>query len=110
MIMSSIKLDKLLNEEDKFVKQLFQSLKYYGYLFPQSSADVERFEVIYGATEIEIPEYLDSFEKILSNNEQVLKIDLTNSIAAFSSKEKKTFKIPDDIELNDDEQHPDGNN
>jgi hypothetical protein len=110
MIMSSIKQDKILDEEEKFVKQLSQSLKYYGYLFPESSADVERFEAIYGDTEIEIPGHLESLEKILSNDEKVINFDLTNNLAAFTSKDKNTFEIPDDIDLNDDDVLTDDNN
>jgi hypothetical protein len=105
--MSSNKKYKKLNEEEKFEKELLQTLRYYGYLFPESSEDVERFEALYGDTEIEMPEHLESIEKIISENKPELNFELSYDMAAFSSNHQNDFEIPDDIDLNDKEEEAD---
>ena len=84
-------------EEEKFEKELLQSLRYYGYLFPESLEDVERFEMLYGDTEIEVPEHLDSLEKIKPNDEFQPGFNFSNNIAAFSANNQHDFDLFDEL-------------
>lgn len=82
-------------EMDNFAVNLFNSLKEYGYVLPKTEKDVEKFEKLYGNTEIETP---------------VVKLPITNKnidfssenfnfqMAAYSSSNKTGFIIPKDLE------------
>lgn len=102
--MSTKKRNQNLSEELKFEQKLFQSLKHYGYLFPESIKDVDRFEELYGDTEIEIPEHLQSLDALNTNKELPLDFGLAYNVAALSADEPNPFEKPDksDSDKNDD--------
>lgn len=73
------------SKEKEFEERLFCSLKSYGYLFPRNENDIERFENLYGDTEIEVPEHLRN--SILPNNDPNLNFDfeVNYNVAAFTN-------------------------
>lgn len=50
-------------DEAKFEAEVHNSLNYFGYIFPETTTDVERFEELYGDTEIETPSAFDILSK-----------------------------------------------
>ena len=81
----------------------FHSLKYFGYLFPSSIKDVERFEELYGDTEIDIPEHIQSPETIIIEDASSIDFELSYDIAAFSADNTSHFEIPNDLDDEEDE-------
>lgn len=88
-----------ISKEKEFEKKLFHSLKYFGYLFPENIDDVDKFEELYGDTQIDVPEHLELEESHNSNAESILDFDFSNRIAAFSSKKISNFEIPKDLNI-----------
>ena len=80
-----------LTEEQKFEQKLFHSLKRYGYLFPETINDVDKFEELYGDTQIDIPEHLELEE----SSESLLDFDYSNNRAAFSNEKFSHFELPE---------------
>lgn len=97
------KKEHIKNSEKRFESDLIQSLKYYGNLFPDSIADVERFQSLYGDTEIDIPEHLNSLEKIQAKSSDEIDFDLTYNIAAFSSTDNSDISFLDNLDLDEEE-------
>lgn len=97
--MKNKKTNQYLSDEQKFEQKLFHTLKFYGYLFPDNAKDVDNFEELYGDTEIDIPEHLQSLE--MRNHEENLHLDLdfTNNVAAFSPNDPNSFELPIDTDL-----------
>jgi len=83
------------NVEKSFESDLFFSLKSYGYLFPENTKEVERFEDLYGNTEIDVPM---EFEPVLPDNVLISNADFTKGlgVAAFSTMNNNSFKKPDE--------------
>jgi hypothetical protein len=81
--------------EKSLEDEVFLSLKSYGYLFPETPKEVERYEELYGTTEIDVP--LD-FEPRLPADLSYPNLDLTGvfTIAAFSSGNKSSIKLPEE--------------
>lgn len=91
---------KLRAEEEKFEKALFHALKQNGYLFPKTLEDVEKFEELYGDTEIEMPEHLQSYQDLQKkNNEEDSLISLNLDIAAFTSEPETGFTLSKNLQL-----------
>lgn len=86
-----------------FEVELYYALKSYGYLFPETIKEVERFEKLYGDTEITIPSDIE-LPKIIKklNNQSLEDVDFNLSMnkAAFSSN-NDSFNLPGDL-FNDD--------
>lgn len=85
-------------QDQEFEKELFISLKYYGYLFPSTDKEVENFEKIHGQTDIAIPTSLNDAEKLLNtlktnvtqnHNTKPLFLNDQYRNAAFHSKSNK---------------------
>jgi hypothetical protein len=83
-------------EMDNFAITLFDSLKTNGYIFPKTNKDVERFEELYGNTDIETPSFNIPSDKDLDSNSTDLNFNF--SMAAFSSKKDSNFKLPDNFD------------
>ncbi len=90
--------------EAAFEAELYDSLKFYGYLFPENVRDVELFEKLYGKNEVKSPVVGD----ILSKEDDNLwraSIDSNMSLAAYASEDDQFPEIPgeesDDIENTD---------
>lgn len=82
-------------EMDNFAVSLFNSLKEYGYVFPKTEKDVEKFEKLYGNTEIETP----VVKLPISNDDSDFSSGNFNfQMAAYSSSDKSGFIIPKDLE------------
>lgn len=94
---------------DDFEIDLFKSLRSYGYLFPVTREDVDRFEELYGDTDIESPEIDEIIDTTLlglkESNQDVFMLDAEFNIAAFSSDEdENNFTQPDtDSEFNEND-------
>ena len=74
------------NKEKEFEKALFYALKANGYLFPATLDDVEKFEELYGNTEIDMPEDLQSYEDLVKRKGEDGNLPSLNlEIAAFTS-------------------------
>jgi len=99
-----------LNEEEKFERELLESLRYYGYLFPGNSKEIERFETLYGDTEIDMPEHFQSLEKLSPEKEIPLDFDLSYNVAAFSANDQNRYELPDNLELNENDEDEDSQN
>jgi membrane carboxypeptidase/penicillin-binding protein len=54
------------SSNNNFEQDLYQIFKRYGYLFPTTEEEVERFERLHGTTDIEMPEKFKSSETIVS--------------------------------------------
>ena len=93
--MDSKKGNKNLKKEAQFEKELLQNLIYYGYLFPGNSKSVERFEAIYGDTDIDMPDHLANLDYIEFNKTFETDFDLTLDKAAFSSNDHAEFDCED---------------
>lgn len=81
-------------EMDNFSVNLFSSLKEYGYVFPKTDKDVEKFEALYGNTEIETPLVQ------LPSNKTDLNFPSENfdfKMAAYSPTGKSSFSFPEDV-------------
>lgn len=81
-------------EMDNFAINLFNSLKEYGYVLPKTEADVEKFEALYGNTEIETP-----VVKLPNSNGDVDNTSLSFDfkMAAYSASTKSGFILPEDL-------------
>ena len=84
--------NKLRNSrEDSFELKVFIALKAYGYLFPSSVKDVENFDVLYGKTEIDVPQDLFSKSEVYLNQMNANEdkdIDFSLNRAALKRKNK----------------------
>jgi len=79
------------NIEQSFEQELYDALKFYGYLFPENKLEISIFDQLQGNTEIQTP----SLETLLAKNEQVKnseRLDLNFRMAAFSDTENQ---LPD---------------
>jgi hypothetical protein len=88
------------DDDNAFELELYQSLKSYGYLFPENIRDVEKFETLYGNTEIETPDTIDlSKEKDFPGLQVLRNIDFgfPANIAAFTSNEDESFNMPGNL-------------
>lgn len=80
------------SEELEFEKEFFQALKRNGYLFPKSLEDVKKFEELYGDTEIDMPEHLQTYDDLISSKQgENVFPNLNLGIAAFTSEPNKPF-------------------
>ena len=93
------------NEEQKFEQKLFHSLQYYGYLFPNNEKDIKRFDELYGDTEIDFPDHLKSLDMHNSDEEFSLDYDFSFEMAAFSADESNHFELPEDFDLNENDEN-----
>jgi hypothetical protein len=89
--------EKTNNKEQEilnFELILFNSFKSYGYLFPKTIEDVERFEELYGTTEIQTPD----FKKSIPNEFNLENIDFNfeSSLAAFKGSENELSDFSDE--------------
>lgn len=84
-----------LSQLSNFEQELFIAMKSYGFLFPESSREVERFEELYGKTPINTPE---NFE-LNPSKPAIVNYDLGNEFKMVA------FTPPSDDSL----QPPDGN-
>ncbi len=94
------------SEDQAFEFELFNSLKSYGYLFPENTQDVVKFEELYGNTDIEIPSNIK-----LPSHEDILKLkgvdfEVPMDIAAFISDEDTLPEDMPDNNLNNDSKQP----
>ncbi len=83
------------NSEAAFEDELYNSLKLYGYLFPETVSEVEMFEKLDNGEILEAPLLQD----ILSSDAETLhsdNIDLEIGLAAYSSPDDEFPKLPDD--------------
>ena len=55
------------SNKNNFEQDLYSILKRYGYLFPTTEEEVERFEKLHGSTDIEMPEKFKSPDNIISS-------------------------------------------
>ncbi|RLD66388.1 MAG: hypothetical protein DRI84_04895 [Bacteroidetes bacterium] len=92
-----------LTDEQKFEQKVFNSLKHFGYLFPESIKDVDRFEELHGDTEIDIPDHLQSPDILNSADEFSLEFGLSLKVAAFSDTASKRFELPEDDDLGEND-------
>lgn len=92
------KKKRYLLKEKKIEHTIFNSLKYYGFLFPENVEDVDRFEELYGDTDVDIPEHLQSLESLQLNENNPLDFDFSNNMAAFSTNEPNQFTLPLDLD------------
>lgn len=81
-------------EMDNFTVSLYNSLKEYGYLFPKTEKDVEKFEELYGNTKIETPVIK---LPINNKNTELSSENFNFQMAAYSSVNKSGFNIPEDL-------------
>lgn len=89
------------DKEAAFEAELFNSLKSYGYLFPENIPEVESFEKLHRTDGIEIP----SIEDIFSGNKgRTLAdfFDLDMNLAAYSGPDEQ-FPKPDEKDLTEPE-------
>ena len=84
-------------ENNNFEIELLKALKSYGLLFPSSVKGVDRFEELYGQTEIELPERLNSSSNMLRKQSAKLigNVDFKKTIrqAALVSKNKSSIGL-----------------
>lgn len=93
------KKERKLNDDEIFEVELFNSLAFYGYLFPKSIKEVDRFEELYGNTEIDTPAIIElPTNKVLPNFQENknIEMDLSLNKAAFRSKRNDSFDLPED--------------
>lgn len=86
-----------------FEHEFYKALKSYGYLLPNNSVDVERFEELYGSTEIDTPPLIELPKPKSTGSISLLSemnFDLSLSVAAFTSNENESFNLPDDLTEN----------
>jgi len=88
------------SDDFQFEKDLFYSLKYYGYLFPTSVNEINKFEEHFGKTEVNIPDNLKNFNNILDlrnhTDHNDFDINFDVKMAAISSEENDTPYLSDD--------------
>jgi hypothetical protein len=92
------------NNEAAFEAELYNSLKFYGYLFPENVEEVEAFEQLQDQNIGETP----SLHNIISTDTDTLlsnSVDLEIGLAAYSSPEHEFPKFPD--EMPDDQENND---
>lgn len=83
------------NNEAAFEAELYNSLKLYGYLFPENVPQVEAFEQLYGKNTVNTP----LIEDILSADVDASladTIDLEMGIAAYSNPDDQFPELLDD--------------
>lgn len=83
------------NKETAFEAELYNSLKFYGYLFPENVPQVETFELLYGGQSVDTP----LFQDVLSvDNDAPFTdiIDLEIGLAAYSSPDNQFPDLPDE--------------
>jgi hypothetical protein len=81
------------NGELSFEAELYNSLKFYGYLFPENVQEVEIFEQLYNK---DIVEPL-SFHSVLSKDSrtsQAETLDIELGLAAFSNPDQESLEFP----------------
>ena len=83
--------EQVLSKDVKFELQLYQALKTYGFIFPTSVDDVDRFEALYGKTEIDLPVSIKASDRLFNSQEKaddaIIDFNSPMSIAALISKE-----------------------
>jgi len=99
--MSENKKDK--KNDQLFEHEFYKALNFYGYLLPNNSNDIERFEELYGKTEIDTPSLIELPKTKSEKSIPLLgemNFDLSLGVAAFTSNENDSFHIPDDLVKN----------
>ncbi len=81
------------SNEEAFEDELYNSLKFYGCLFPENVAQVEAFEQLYSKDSIDTP----LIEDILSADNDSFgdTIDLNIGLAAYSNPDDQFPDLPD---------------
>lgn len=86
------------SNSNNFENELYQIFKKYGYLFPTTEEEVERFEKLHGSTDIQMPEKFKTPDAIIaaikggSGDTQEAELEKTYAMAARSGK-----KIPSTV-------------
>jgi hypothetical protein len=82
---------KINKNTDNFELNLFRSLKSYGYIFPASIKDVEKFEELYGNTDINAPSHFKFPEE--TKIEDIIGVDFNTfqNIAAYGNSDILPF-------------------
>jgi len=91
-----------INNEKKFEDELFSSLKFYGYLFPENVPQVEVFEHLDHKITLDPP----SIEEILSTDSDASFVNITDleiGLAAYSNPDDGFLDIPEE-DVDDPEQ------
>ena len=93
--------------EQEFELKLFRALKSFGYLFPDSIRGVERFEELYGNTDVDFPEHLQSPDSFTNNQDVSFGLDFSIRMAALSPKKNEPFTLLGDDLNEDSDENPD---
>jgi hypothetical protein len=84
--------EQVLSEDAKFELQLYQALKTYGFILPASVNDVDRFEALYGKTEIDLPVSIKASDRLFNSEEKdddsIIDFKSPLNMAALVSKEE----------------------
>ncbi|MEO6669296.1 MAG: hypothetical protein ABIN36_07460 [Ferruginibacter sp.] len=84
-----------MNNEKKFEDELFNSLKFYGYLFPENVSQIEAFEGLHNESIVNAPSINDIL--LLESGASVdNSINLEIGLAAYSSSDDTFLDIPEE--------------